>query len=258
MTDRLFEDLRALFESNEKRFDGPIKAIYEETVLTELDQVPKPEPKVEPEDTDTDGELPMASHPSVFPQPSVSDGIMFINPKAIPNDYSKGHVVCVLKVDKADKKVRVDQLKNGAVHLPFSIIKKDESGREYVTKEDVLGAFNRGAYVWKLLKLQPLSLDRNIKPDKFGRAGDDANRVQATNPNVETPDGEMKGDATAQDNLRRAVAHRAAGTRGDGESPQEFQHAYGKDLATGKTDAERARNSGLPKPPPLGNRKKNW
>ena len=249
MSDKLFEDLQKLFEQNEKRFDGPIKALYEETSLTELNQVPKPEP-ISPKD-----ELPLASHPSVFPQPSASDGILFLNPKAIPNDYTKGHVVCVLKVDKDTNNVRIDKLKNSAVHIPFSIIKKDESGREYVKKEDVKTAFRNGMFIWKLLKLQPISLDRNIDPDKFGRASDDAKRVQATNPNVETPSGELKGDDQTQDALRRGVTHRDAGTRGktagEGgrqESPQEFQHAYGKDLDTGAKSADLARNSGLPKP----------
>lgn len=233
MSDNLFNSLQKLFESNERRFDLTLREFERDDA---------------PEEKESDDDLPIETHASVFPQPGVSKGIIYLNPLAIPNDYSKGHVVCILKVDKSDKKVRADKLKNAAVHVPFSIIKKDESGREYVTKDDVKKAYTRGSYIYHLLKLQPAKLDRHVDSDKFGRAGDDAKRIQATNPNVEDPSGEMKGDKKAQDALRRGVDHREAGTRGDGESPQEFQHRYGKDLDTGVSSADLARDSKLPKP----------
>jgi hypothetical protein len=233
MSDNLFNSLQKLFENNERRFNAPLREFEHD----DQDGGDRDEEVDAPEGASPAEELPIESHPSVFPQPAASKGIIYLNPLAIPNDYSKGHVVCVLKVDKADKKVRVDSLKNGVVHVPFSIIKKDESGREYVTKEDVANAYTRGSFVYSLLKLQPAKLDRHAKIDKLGQKDADAKRVGAVNPNVTDVAGDVKGDKRTQDNLRRKLDR--------GEDKGLNRHAgmlsHGKDLDTGVSDVDRAK-----------------
>jgi len=210
MPDPLFESLERLFATNEKRFNAPIKESYDEfdNEPPELDdqdggdqdeELPPDATAGSGEDDDEPQvggvkqptpekgeELPPEAHQDVFPQTSIKDGIIFINPDAIPNDYpkgpqKKGHIVNVYKVDKAADQIRVNELKLGMVPVPFSIIKKDESGREYVTKEDISKAFARGNYVFSLLKLQPKSLDRKLaKPDKLRKQFDDPSASMGT------------------------------------------------------------------------------
>lgn len=198
MSDPLFENLERLFATNEKRFNAPIKESYDEyeteqpegsdhlDVGDEGGDEPEAQGGVKAPTPEKGEELPPEAHTDVFPQPSVKDGIIFINPDAIPNDYpagpqKKGHIVNVYKIDKDAKQIRVNELKLGMVPVPFSIIKNDGSGREYVTKEDISKAFARGNYVFSLLKLQPKSLDRNLaKPDKLRKQFDDPSAAMGT------------------------------------------------------------------------------
>ena len=198
MPDPLFESLERLFVANEKRFNAPIKESYDEydseppedmdhlDVGDEGGDEPAPQLGVKAPTPEKGEELPPEAHEDVFPQTSIKDGIVFINPDAIPNDYprgpqKKGHIVNVYKVDKSADQIRVNELKLGMVPVPFSIIKKDESGREYVTKEDISKAFTRGNYVFSLLKLQPKSLDRKLaKPDKLRKQFDDPSAAMGT------------------------------------------------------------------------------
>lgn len=234
MNDKLFDELQKLFESNKRRFDAPIMESYSQ--FDELDV-----PKIEPEKPEVAKVTP--GHSSLYPQPKEAEGILYINPKAIPNDYSEGHVVCVLIPDKDPTKVRKDSFKNGAVRIPFSLIKQDEEGKEYVTKEDILAHYK--PYVYKLLKQQPESLDRFRNVSNRGIPDDTHMRKQALNPNVQDPSGELKGDKRAKDNLRRYVAHRVAGDRGEEEPmhPKAAMLQYPKDLETGVTSAQKAKDT---------------
>lgn len=199
MSDDLLKNLQKLYESNERRFNAPIKESYDEfdnepPELDDQDGGDQETDELPPDATAGSGEeedaapiegsykpkeeLPPESHPDVFPQPAASKGILFLNPKAIPNDYGKptarkGHIVNVLKKDTSKEEgsptVRENGLKLGAVKVPFSIIKQDESGRKYVTREDINKIFNKPSYVYSLLKLQPIALDRWLDKDEKNR-----------------------------------------------------------------------------------------
>ena len=241
----LDNQLRLIFEQNEVDFNKPLFEGANDGIETadddnqpddqdggdqESDEASPPEKKEQ---------LPPEEHPDMFAQPDVDKGIIYINPLAIPNDYSKGHMVAVYKVDTHDKKVRTNELKLGAVPVPFGII-KNNNGKEYVSIEDIKTSFNNSGYVISLLKRQPKTLDRFVKSTNKGLPGDDAKRVPTINPNVQEPSGELKGDKKDQDALRRFVGHRVAGTRGGEEmGPQKAKDIYSKDVDSGNSEKER-------------------
>jgi hypothetical protein len=239
MSDDLFKNLQALYERNTRRFDAPIMESYDQ--FNELDNAPATVDQ---------------SHPKVYPQPDVDKGIVYINPKAVPNRYKSnggGYMVAYLTPDQTKPYVSRDSLegyKLDVMPISYKIVSRDGDLR-FIQKDRISQA------QWDKLLLQPDSLDRFKDVNKFGIGTDDKDsedykrRKQAINPNVQNPDGSIKGDKTAQDKLRRYVGHRVAGDRG-GEpmNPTAAMLQYPKDLETGKTTVQQAKDTAANTPDP--------
>lgn len=249
--DNILNKLQKLFEENKKSFDKHLFEGYAEADeyndqrpdSSELDDQADPGDENIPDlSGNTNDKLPSETHEDIFPQPDYDKGKIYINPKAIPNDYSKGHIVTVYRQDTDKNKVRTNKMKLAGVHLPFSAIQKDEQGREFVTKDSIKQNFvgGKAGFVIQLLKRQPNTLDRYVPASNKGEPGEDIRRVQTTNPNVQEPSGDLKGDPKQQDALRRYVQHRVKGTRGGEETgPTAAMQTYPKDVESGTSEKER-------------------